>query len=277
MPCNYQKNFHWNEYVLSQCEKQFRKPLKRLLELIQWDLFSEVDNSIDFIFKIQSSNDESKEIANNKLKADTYVTLTDAGIISPEEARKALAEDEKSGFNSIDVDNVPEPVMAGNEDLFSAYDEFKEEDHKRDENGRFSVNSSNSKSIEEKIKSIHIDFNKDNTLPNLNKETIEEYGLKDKPVLLKKNIIDKNKASHPDISDEEGIRIIGNALYKPEVILKANKDKSAYHNFITRTDDKHNDIVLLELSEQKENYEIVNYHIIDNKARTRKENIHKKS
>lgn len=117
LPCNYQKNFHWNEYVLSQCEKQFRKPLKRLLELIQWDLFSEVDTSIDFIFKIQSSNDESKEIANNKLKADTYVTLTDAGIISPEEARKALAEDEKSGFNSIDVDNVPEPVMADNEDL----------------------------------------------------------------------------------------------------------------------------------------------------------------
>ena len=128
---------NWNEYVLSQCEKIFRKPVKRLLELIQYDLFGEVDECIDFIFQVQSSNDEVKEINNNKIKADTYVQLTTAGIISPEEARKALAEDEKSGFNSIDIDNVPEPVnMGGSEDLFGAFDEWKEEEHDRDENGR---------------------------------------------------------------------------------------------------------------------------------------------
>ncbi len=137
---------NWNEYVLSQCEKQFRKPLKRLLELIQYDLFGEVDDTIDFIFKIQSSNDETKEINNNKIKADTYVQLTTAGIISPEEARKALADDEKSGFNSIDVDAVPEPVdMGGNEELFGAFDEYDEAKHERDENGRFKSNSGSEK------------------------------------------------------------------------------------------------------------------------------------
>lgn len=126
---------NWNEYVLSQCEKQLRKPVKRLLELIQYDLFGEVDEKIDFIFKIQSSNDETKEVNNNKIKADTYVQLTTAGIISPEEARKALAEDEKSGFNSIDIDNVPEPVnMGGSEDLFGAFDEYLVNDEK-DNNG----------------------------------------------------------------------------------------------------------------------------------------------
>lgn len=104
---------NWNEYVLSQCEKQLRKPVKRLLELIQYDLFGEVDEKIDFIFRVQSSNDDAKEINNNKIKADTYVQLTTAGIISPEEARKALAEDEKSGFNSIDVDAVPEMELGG--------------------------------------------------------------------------------------------------------------------------------------------------------------------
>lgn len=62
---------------------------------------------------MQSSNDEVKEINNNKIKADTYVQLTTAGIISPEEARKALAEDEKSGFNSIDIDAVPEMELGG--------------------------------------------------------------------------------------------------------------------------------------------------------------------
>ncbi|MDY5051597.1 MAG: DUF1073 domain-containing protein [Candidatus Mucispirillum faecigallinarum] len=144
---------NWNEYVLSQCEKIFRKPVKRLLELIQYDLFGEVDEKIDFIFKIQSSNDETKEINNNKIKADTYVQLTTAGIISPEEARKALAEDEKSGFNSIDVDNVPEPVnMGGSEDLFGglgldwdpfAYDEFDESKVHRKANGQFGTGGSN--------------------------------------------------------------------------------------------------------------------------------------
>lgn len=121
---------NWNEYVLSQCEKIFRKPVKRLLELIQYDLFGEVDECIDFIFQVQSSNDEVKEINNNKIKADTYVQLTTAGIISPEEARKALAEDEKSGFNSIDVDAVPEVPETGSEDLFSAFDEYLVNDEK---------------------------------------------------------------------------------------------------------------------------------------------------
>lgn len=145
---------NWNEYVLSQCEKIFRKPVKRLLELIQYDLFGEVDECIDFIFQVQSSNDEVKEINNNKIKADTYVQLTTAGIISPEEARKALAEDEKSGFNSIDVDAVPEVPETDNEDLFSdigldwdpfAYDkkDFDESKVHRKANGQFGSGGSN--------------------------------------------------------------------------------------------------------------------------------------
>lgn len=149
---------NWNEYVLSQCEKQFRKPVKRLLELIQYNLFGEVDENIDFIFKVQSSNDESKEVNNNKIKADTYVQLVTAGVISPEEARKALAEDEKSGFNSIDIDNVPEPVnMGGSEDLFGglsldwdpfAYDEFDENKVHRKPNGQFGSGGSSSENNE---------------------------------------------------------------------------------------------------------------------------------
>lgn len=60
------------------------------------------------------------------------------------------------------------------------------------------------------------------------------------------------------------------------MILKANIDKPAYHNFISRTDDKHSDLVLLELSDEKENYEIVNYHVVRDKDRNKKEELHKK-
>ncbi|PCG20555.1 phage portal protein [Brachyspira sp. G79] len=176
--------------------------------------------------------------------------------------------------------------------------DFKEEEHPRDENGQFKKGSGENdkqedkeetnnedsseedkqkeeKEIQDKIKQLEkIDWNKDNTLPNFPKSFLKKQGLEDKPILLKKNIIEKNKASHPDITEEEAKRIIGNALYKPELILKANAEKTAYHNFISRTDDKHSDLVLLELSDKKENYEIVNYHVIINKDRNRKEELH---
>lgn len=165
----------------------------------------------------------------------------------------------------------------------ATYDEWIEEKHKRDKNGRFAKNGGNNsatlseadKEIEEKINQLkNIDWNKDNILPKLNKDILKQYGLKDKPVLLKKNIIEKNKLNHPDITNDEAIRIIGNALYKTETVLKGNINKHTYHNFITRIDDEHSDIVLLELSDEKENYEIINYHIIRNVDRQRKEKLH---
>ena len=124
----------------------YRQPLTKFLGISPGGMNAtgESDENIDFIFKVQSSNDESKEVNNNKIKADTYVQLVTAGVISPEEARKALAEDEKSGFNSIDIDAVPEVTETGNEDLFGGlsldwdpytYDEFDESKFNRKPNG----------------------------------------------------------------------------------------------------------------------------------------------
>lgn len=248
---------NWNEYVLSQCEKIFRKPVKRLLELIQYDLFGEVDECIDFIFQVQSSNDEVKEINNNKIKADTYVQLTTAGIISPEEARKALAEDEKSGFNSIDVDAVPEVPETGNEDLFSAFDEWKEEDHDRDENGRFTSSSSSKtankkdklkekEEMEDKAREAQLNFYKKstdtvnevlNTISDLRKENLEVVPWKNRlgqtSIYVKYlgseiRISDHNKNMNFDTSDYH-IRLDDSNNFKqvreelPKVITKINQ------------------------------------------------------
>ena len=164
------------------------------------------------------------------------------------------------------------------EDKKESKEDNKQEDKEENNNEDSSEEKQKEeKEIKEKIEQLEkIDWTKDNTLPNFSKSFLKKQGLEDKPILLKKNIIEKNKASHPDISEEEAKRIIGNALYKPEVILKANRDKPAYHNFISRTDDKHSDLVLLELSDKKENYEIVNYHVIRDKDRNRKEELHQK-
>ena len=272
---------NWNEYVLSQCEKIFRKPVKRLLELIQYDLFGEVDECIDFIFKVQSSNDEVKEINNNKIKADTYVQLTTAGIISPEEARKALAEDEKSGFNSIDVDAVPEVSETGNEDLFGAFDEWKEENHDRDENGRFKskfltseTKETNTEIQAKKDKVYKINFNetKDKVLPNFNSNVIEFLGLpEDNTVRIKENIIfNKNNINHSDITEEDAKQILSEALYEPINILKGSLTHDNRYNFFMQVRNDKYGVVLIEIQKNERICDVINWHFLDNKGYKRK-------
>ena len=239
---------------------------------------------------LQEELNES-EIFKNEMELDSQ----------PQEMGGMEGEEESDLFDYTQNEAVQnDSTIKADSDAYSGQSpNFKEEEHERDKDGKFTKKGSgeddkqenkeetnnedsseekqkDEKEIKEKIKQLEkIDWTKDNTLPNLNKNTLKELNLEDKPVLLKKNIIEKNKASHPDITEEEAKRIIGNALYRPEVILKANIDKPAYHNFISRTDDKHNDLVLLELSDEKENYEIVNYHVIKNRQREQKENLDK--
>ena len=205
-----------------------------------------------------------------------------SGVVTGKNAIRAISEDNFK-FDWIDLEDYKMPENSEVEqEIFNKFlDEWKESEHDRDENGRFTGNGrsgkNNNEEIQEKIDSLNsIDFSKDNKLPNLNQDTLEQYWFEDKPVLLKKNIVEKNKLNHPDITDDMAREIIGNSLYKPEAILKANKDKPAYHNFITRLKDDKNSIVLLELSDEKENYEIVNYHYISDDGINRKEKIDKK-
>lgn len=212
----------------------------------------------------------------NNLKADYISKLIMSGVVTGKDAIRAISEDNFK-FDWIDLEDYKMPENSEVEqEIFNKFlDEWKESEHDRDENGRFTGNGgseSNKDDIQAKIDSLNsIDFSKDNKLPNLNQDTLEQYGFEDKPVVLKKEVIDKNKRDHSDIDEALSKRIIGNGLYRPEAILKGNKDKPDYYNFISRTDDNHSDIVLVELSDKKENYEIINYHIIKNRQRKQKE------
>ena len=172
---------------------------------------------------------------------------------------------------------------------------FKEEEHKRDKDGKFTKGSGENdkqedkeetnnedsseedkqkeeKEIQDKIKQLEkINLTKDNILPNFPKSFLKKQGLEDKPILLKKNIIDRNKQQHPDITEEQAIRILGNSLYKTEAVLKGKSKRPDYYNLITRIDDKHNDLVTVELSNEKDNYEIVHFFVIRNTTRKKYE------
>lgn len=164
---------------------------------------------------------------------------------------------------------------------------FDESKHPRDDDGKFTDSSGagkiypqNTKYSEiitaskhkkmtpaEKIASVHIDFTKDNVLPELNDEDVAKVGSKvNKPVLLKKNIIDRNRVEHSDLTDDDFQNIIANALYTPSEIFSANKDKPYYHFAkVIEVNSKGKPeigLALLDVDENKENFEIVHAHLM---------------
>jgi hypothetical protein len=156
---------------------------------------------------------------------------------------------------------------------------WNKEDHPRQEDGRFGEGAGEVKerktSAEEKqrkIDSIKIDPSKEvNELPRLNPETLEALGAKtDKPVILRKRVLEKNRVSHPDVTPEEYNQIIGNSLYRHEAVLPAHENRP-YFNLISRVGEGKNTIVLLDVEDTKEGFEIVNWHWIGDDGRQRKE------
>ena len=139
-------------------------------------------------------------------------------------------------------------------------DEWNEADHPRDDRGRFTD------SVQGKINSVKIDFTRDNILPELNEEDLAELGKESKPVLVSKRMLDRNRKEHPELSEKEYNFMIAKALYDPDYVFPANPEKTSYYHFISNIGDKYNSGVILELSDNKENYETVHVHKLRNKS-----------
>ena len=128
------------------------------------------------------------------------------------------------------------------------------------ESGKFPSGKTSDAEKQRKIDSVNIDFDRDNTLPGLNKEDLEELGVEDKPVLLKKSIIDKNLKHHPEVKIEDYNKILGQSLYDPDLIVPGHDDKP-YYNFVARVGEDKNTVVLLQVKNTNSgNMEIVNLH-----------------
>ena len=98
--------------IKSQQEKMFGDAIQKVIEVLQMSLFQEVDQSIIFKFNPLDEQDEHKVAETNKLQVDTDSALISAGVITPEEARKRLIDDENSGYNSLseEKEEIPEAV-----------------------------------------------------------------------------------------------------------------------------------------------------------------------
>jgi len=94
-------------WINAQQESLFRKPLTRLLNIMQLSEFGEVDPDITFEFEPLKQLDEKTQADVRKVEAETGDVLIRSGAISRIEERQRIAADESSPYASLDVSDVP--------------------------------------------------------------------------------------------------------------------------------------------------------------------------
>lgn len=105
-------------------------------------------------------------------------------------------------------------------------------------------------------------------LPMLPKNVDAAIGANGKPVIIKKNIFEKNKRSHSDLSPEQSRDILNSALYNPDLYGQNQKTNRPYNWVVINTVDRNgkNRLVLLEVADNKDNVEIINWHFVRDNA-----------
>lgn len=143
------------DHIRAMQENLLRDPLDKLLKLVQLHLFGKVNDNITFDFVPLQQMSETELSTIRKSDTDRDVAYIQAGVVSAEEVRGRLAGEPGSGYNGIDVEDVPEMPDDGfsdglndgaEEDVGGQADpkpepaqdaEWDESKHPRAENGRF--------------------------------------------------------------------------------------------------------------------------------------------
>jgi phage-related protein (TIGR01555 family) len=103
------------DYVADQQEKLFRKNLELVLQMIMLDELGYIDEDITFDFLPLFALTGKEEAMIRKSDSERDTAMIQAGVLSPLEVRAKLSADPSSGYNGIDVDDLPAPppVPAG--------------------------------------------------------------------------------------------------------------------------------------------------------------------
>jgi hypothetical protein len=79
-----------------------------VLGFVQLSLFGEVDPDITFEWAPLDEMSDKEWAELRKMEAETDGMLIDKGVISPEESRKRIGEDQESPYDGLDIANVPD-------------------------------------------------------------------------------------------------------------------------------------------------------------------------
>ena len=105
-------------------------------------------------------------------------------------------------------------------------------------------------------------------LPELDTRVADAIGTGGKPVVIKKNIFERNAKAHGDLTPADSRDILKAALYTPTLYGRNQKTKRPYNWVLIKTRDAEgeNRVVLLEVNENKDNVEIVHWHYLDDRG-----------
>lgn len=100
------KNHYDN--IASLQEKMFQTQMDRIVRILQMNAFGEINDNIEFKFTPLNEEDTALKVANNKVKAETDALLLANNVVSPEEVRQKLIDDDESGYNGLTPNDIPD-------------------------------------------------------------------------------------------------------------------------------------------------------------------------
>ncbi len=195
---------------------------------------------------------------------------------TPKEVSLALKD---AGFVGVKV--IAQRNTGGNKEGRMNYVIFDENNAKITSHTKFSLKDNQGNPLNQdgtlkldKIKSVDEltdeDFlhpTRNVELPSLPKKIADAIGTEGKPVVIKKNIFERNYMRHKDVTPELSKVIFKSALYDPDLYGQNQKKTRPYNWVLINTKDEkgNNRTVLLEVNPNKDNVEIVHWHFVNDK------------
>jgi hypothetical protein len=102
-------------------------------------------------------------------------------------------------------------------------------------------------------------------MPELPQNVLKTVNKQTKPVVLKKNIAEKNLKNHPELLPEDSELILKEAIYSPTKLIQ-DKPKTKPDYWVFVKENGKNKISVIELSEHKDSYEIIGWRYTDKKG-----------
>ena len=106
-------------------------------------------------------------------------------------------------------------------------------------------------------------------LPAIPQRINDAIGANGKRVIIKKNIFEKNKKRHRDLTPTQSRDIIKEALYNATLYGQNQKETRPYNWILIHNKDK-NSSILIEVNNSKNNVEVINWHYLNDNSLERK-------
>ena len=222
---------------------------------------------------LESKGQSLERTGENVYNSTLYIGLTGTEYDLPEKTKGISKFLSSVGFTGIKYKAGRNFGGAKKGDV--NYVIFKPEDMKITEHTKFSLKDNQGNPLNQdgtlkldKIKSVDELTDEDFTdafrnveLPTLPKNVDKAIGANGKPVVIKKNIFEKNWYAHK-FTPTESKKVLNDALYNTDLVGHTQPTKKPNHWVAIKLDEK-SPITVLEVNDNKDNVEVVGWYTLD--------------